>query len=56
MLPFLRKHFGLSSFVEQPNNFVVFDAFFDAGPPPRRSEVDSPTARERGARRVQGTI
>lgn len=27
---FLRKHFGLSRFVAQPNKFVVFDAFFES--------------------------
>ncbi len=28
MLPFLRKHFGLESFVIQPNRFVIFDEYF----------------------------
>ena len=26
LLPFLRKHFGLSDFFEQPNRYVVFDS------------------------------
>lgn len=29
LLAFLTKHYNLSAFVPQPNNFVVFDAFFD---------------------------
>merc|ERR1719269_479186 len=28
LLGFLRKHFGLSRYVPQANNFVVFDAYF----------------------------
>jgi alpha-tubulin N-acetyltransferase 1 len=30
MLPFLKKHYGLEAHAPQPNNFVIFDAFFDA--------------------------
>jgi len=43
MLPFLRKHYGLADYNEQPNNFVVFDDYFDDGPPKRRTEVKSPS-------------
>ena len=28
--PFLKKHFGLEDFVEQPNQFVVFEDYFEA--------------------------
>ena len=28
LLPFLRKHYGLNAFLPQPNNFIIFDAFF----------------------------
>ncbi|KAF0682394.1 Aste57867_25482 [Aphanomyces stellatus] len=28
LLPFLRKHFGLTDHVDQPNRYVVFDAYF----------------------------
>jgi len=27
-LAFLSKHFGLTNYVPQPNNFVVFDEYF----------------------------
>ncbi|KAJ1449577.1 alpha-tubulin N-acetyltransferase, partial [Pelagophyceae sp. CCMP2097] len=30
MLPFLKKHYALDAHAPQPNNFVIFDAFFDA--------------------------
>ena len=43
MLPFLRKHYGLADYNEQPNNFVVFDDYFEDGPPKRRTEVKSPS-------------
>ena len=43
MLPFLRKHYGLIDYNEQPNNFVVFDDYFEDGPPKRRTEVKSPS-------------
>lgn len=40
MLPFLRKHYGLSNYNEQPNNFVVFDDYFAGGVVPlRRTEI-----------------
>ena len=29
MMPFLAKNFGLREHVQQPNNFVVFKAYFD---------------------------
>jgi len=43
MLPFLRKHYGLRDYNEQPNNFVVFDDYFENGAPLRRTEVKSPS-------------
>ena len=43
MLPFLRKHYGLIDYNEQPNNFVVFDDYFENGAPLRRTEVKSPS-------------
>lgn len=38
LLGFLRKHFGLTKFQPQSNNFVVFDAYFDPGIEDRVSE------------------
>ena len=32
LMGFMRKHFGLSSFTPQENNFVVFHQYFDAEP------------------------
>ena len=29
MMPFLAKNFGLREHVQQPNNFVVFKAYFE---------------------------
>jgi len=29
MMAFLRRHFGLIGFVEQPNKFVIYDQYFD---------------------------
>ena len=43
MLPFLRKHYALTDYNEQPNNFVVFDDYFENGAPCRRTEVKSPS-------------
>lgn len=43
-LPFLRKHFGLSRYTPQNNNFVIFDEFYG-----RSSNVDS----SRSSRRVR---
>merc|ERR1719213_1152051 len=31
LLPFLRKHFGLSRYQPQNNNFVIFDEFYARG-------------------------
>ncbi|KAK2957111.1 putative Alpha-tubulin N-acetyltransferase [Blattamonas nauphoetae] len=31
LIPFLRKHYGLSKYVPQNNNFVVFDNYFEHG-------------------------
>lgn len=31
LLPFLAKHYGLRSHVQQPNNFVIFDDYFLCG-------------------------
>ena len=28
LYPFLRKHYGLEHFLQQPNNFVIYDDFF----------------------------
>ena len=54
MLPFLRKHYGLGAFVEQPNNFVVFDSYFGAdGGPARKSRCEN---RQDTHARVQGTV
>lgn len=33
LIGFLRKHYGLSRYVAQNNNFVVFDAYFSKGVP-----------------------
>jgi len=33
LIGFCAKHFGLKAYVPQNNNFVVFDAYFDIGPP-----------------------
>lgn len=54
MLPFLARHFGLTAFAEQPNNFVVFDAFFSdrSAMPPR----DPPRRLGGTADRVVGTM
>ena len=49
MLPFLRKHYGLSEYAEQPNNFVVFDAFFRAKP-----TIETPGLPDPSPARVQG--
>ena len=53
MLPFLRKHYGLSAFVEQPNNFIIFDDFFDNGQPQCMSRTKN---RRDNHARVQGTF
>ena len=31
LMGFLRKHFNLSKFIPQNNNFVVFSSYFDSG-------------------------
>jgi hypothetical protein len=42
-LSFLSKHYALSSYVPQTNNFVVFRKYFDAaGNPPINSYVLKP--------------
>jgi GNAT superfamily N-acetyltransferase len=51
LLPFLARHYGLSRYVSQPNNYVVFAQYFDGRPPSaaRRHESISnrPLTRER---------
>jgi alpha-tubulin N-acetyltransferase 1 len=61
-LSFMKKHFGLTEFLHQANNFVVFDEFWaDKKPrqhpttpvkrqPPER-KIETPHARTPGARR-----
>jgi len=52
MLPFLKRHFGLADYVEQPNNFVIYDSFFGKdGAPPRAVGRAAP-----GVGRVVGTL
>ncbi|KAH3732959.1 alpha-tubulin n-acetyltransferase [Pelomyxa schiedti] len=44
-LSFLRKHYGLTQYVKQPNNFVVFNSYFqshDTAPRHRRIQNVSP--------------
>lgn len=48
-LPFLAKHFGLSRYQPQNNNFVVFDAYFG-----RSSGAESRGARSHSVRRGGG--
>lgn len=43
LFAFLKKRCGLSEFFPQPNNFVIFDAFFD----PKNSTSDEPDEPER---------
>jgi alpha-tubulin N-acetyltransferase 1 len=46
-LPFLRKHFGLSRYQPQNNNFVIFDEFFHSG----RSTTEVRGSRSHSVRR-----
>ena len=50
LIGFLRKHYGLSSFAPQQNNFVIFDEFFAKKPPPASSPYDSVSNRPLTAR------
>jgi alpha-tubulin N-acetyltransferase 1 len=62
-LRFMKKHFGFSEFLQQANNFVVFDEFWGdkrprpqpmtpvRGHPPERERETPPHARTPGARR-----
>jgi hypothetical protein len=55
LLPFLGKHFGLSRYVSQPNNYVVFEQYFQNRPPSARRQHESianrPLTRDRKQRR-----
>eukprot|EP01048_Picozoa_sp_COSAG05_P019418 COSAG05_NODE_3034_length_2397_cov_97.630983_2_plen_606_part_00 len=55
LLPFLRKNFGLSRYVAQPNNYVVFEQYFQNRPPSARRNHESvsnrPLTREKRGRR-----
>ena len=48
LISFLRKHYGLSQYVPQNNNFVVFNQYFNPAPntrnPAQRQEQQHPTA------------
>lgn len=54
LIGFMQKHFRLSSFVSQPNHYVVFDQYFDDRPPSSRADRSvssrplSSTKRRRG--------
>ena len=41
LLGFLRKHYGLSEYDPQSNNFVVFKSYFRGGAPARGAMVES---------------
>ncbi|KAL3916498.1 MAG: hypothetical protein SGPRY_006800 [Prymnesium sp.] len=47
---FLRKHFHLSDYVPQQNNFVIFNRFFEMRAPPKQSAYDSISSRPLTAR------
>jgi alpha-tubulin N-acetyltransferase 1 len=52
MLGFMKKHYGLSAFAPQVNNFVVFDRFFDRTSVTERGKLiraASPVSCERNA-------
>lgn len=53
LLGFMKKHYGLSAYAPQVNNFVVFDRFFDRTSVTERGRLvraASPVAREQGVR------
>merc|ERR1719271_738484 len=50
LLGFLRKHFGLSRYQPQNNNFVIFDEYY------RRSGAEQKGSRSSSARRSIGTL
>jgi len=49
LIGFLRKHFGLCSYVPQNNNYVVFDEFFQSSHQGRKGSRSSSSRRGAGA-------
>ena len=60
LIGFMSKHYRLSSFVSQPNHYVVFDQYFDDRPASSRADRSvssrplSSTKRRRGGQRDNG--
>ncbi len=60
LIGFMAKHYRLSSFVSQPNHYVVFDQYFDDRPASSRANRSvssrplSSTKRRRGGKREPG--
>mmetsp|Transcript_37574 Transcript_37574/g.93408 ORF Transcript_37574/g.93408 Transcript_37574/m.93408 type:complete len:214 (+) Transcript_37574:18-659(+) len=50
LIGFLRKHYHLSDFVPQQNNFVIFNRFFEKRAAPKQSAYDSISSRPLTAR------